>query len=205
MTDCTPALVLSGGGARGAYQVGVLRHIARRFPDLKFRIITGVSAGAINATFLAGRCEDFAEATDDLAERWCSLSTARVMRSDIPSLLGNSLRVASNLLTGGSRLAPPVRGLVDTGPLRKFLAPLLDPGRPFSDRYSTNNAAVIGRLLGVMPGTTHRAMPTQMCDQLLLQGPAGLDKQSLVDRLVGHPAALIVWILALKPAGNLPR
>lgn len=129
MPECTPALVLSGGGARGAYQVGVLRHLASKHPDLRFKIITGVSAGAINATFLAGRAEDLVEATEDLAERWCSLSTGRVMRSDLPSLLGNALRVTSNIVSGGSKLAPPVRGLVDTKPLRKFLAPLLGPGR----------------------------------------------------------------------------
>ncbi|HYR47115.1 MAG TPA: patatin-like phospholipase family protein, partial [Thermoanaerobaculia bacterium] len=42
-------LVLTGGGARAAYQVGVLRGLARHFPDVQFDIITGVSAGAINA------------------------------------------------------------------------------------------------------------------------------------------------------------
>jgi NTE family protein len=45
--------VLTGGGARGAYQVGVLRSIARRFPTLQIPILTGVSAGAVNAAFLA--------------------------------------------------------------------------------------------------------------------------------------------------------
>lgn len=129
MADCTPALVLSGGGARGAYQVGVLRHITTKHPELAFRVITGVSAGAINASFLAGRVEELPQAAEDLAERWCELTTDRVMRSDILSLLGNGLRVAGNIATGGSRLAPPVRGLVDTGPLRAFLSPLLDAGR----------------------------------------------------------------------------
>lgn len=46
-------MVLTGGGARAAYQVGFLRVVARRIPDLRFDIITGVSAGAINATLLA--------------------------------------------------------------------------------------------------------------------------------------------------------
>ena len=40
------ALVLSGGGARGAYQVGFLRHLARRYPDFPVEILTGASAGA---------------------------------------------------------------------------------------------------------------------------------------------------------------
>ena len=47
------AIMLTGGGARAAYQVGLLRGIARHFPHLRFEIITGVSAGAINAIFLA--------------------------------------------------------------------------------------------------------------------------------------------------------
>ncbi len=47
------ALVLGGGGARAAYQAGVLRCLARHRPGLRFPIVTGVSAGAINATFLA--------------------------------------------------------------------------------------------------------------------------------------------------------
>ena len=48
------ALVLTGGGARAAYQVGLLRWLGRRTPELRFDIITGVSAGAINACYLAG-------------------------------------------------------------------------------------------------------------------------------------------------------
>src|SRR4051812_41469434 len=47
------AVMLTGGGARAAYQVGVIKGLARHFPNLRFQIITGVSAGAINAIFLA--------------------------------------------------------------------------------------------------------------------------------------------------------
>ena len=53
MTPHSFALVLTGGGARAAYQVGVLRAIARLLPETTFDVITGVSAGAINAAFLA--------------------------------------------------------------------------------------------------------------------------------------------------------
>ena len=126
MRPCTPALVLSGGGARGAYQVGVLRQIARQHPELRFPVITGVSAGAINATFIASHSGELAVATDELAERWSELSTSRVMRSDIPSLLANALRIAGNVVSAGSRIAPPVRGLVDTKPLRRFLTSVVD-------------------------------------------------------------------------------
>ena len=47
------ALVLAGGGARAAYEVGVLAGVAERAPGLEFPIVTGVSAGAINAVHLA--------------------------------------------------------------------------------------------------------------------------------------------------------
>jgi len=127
VASCTPALVLSGGGARGAYQVGVLRQIARQHPEFSFPIITGVSAGAINAAFIASHREDMAEATEQLAQRWSTLSTSAVMRTDVPSLLGNALRIAGTMATGGSRIAPPTRGLVDTKPLRRFLETLVKP------------------------------------------------------------------------------
>ena len=127
VASCTPALVLSGGGARGAYQVGVLRQIARQHPEFSFPIITGVSAGAINAAFIASHREDLAEATEQLAQRWSTLSTSTVMRTDIPALLGNALRIAGTVVTGGARIAPPTRGLVNTKPLRRFLETLVKP------------------------------------------------------------------------------
>ncbi len=89
-------------------------------------MITGVSAGAINAAFLAGHTGEMSDAADRLAARWEALSTGRVMRSDVFSLFANAFRVASNVISGGSRLAPPVRGLVDTRPLRRFLHEVLD-------------------------------------------------------------------------------
>ena len=51
--DGTLAIVLTGGGARAAYQVGFLRWMARNIPDMNIPILTGVSAGAINAAYLA--------------------------------------------------------------------------------------------------------------------------------------------------------
>lgn len=124
---CTPALVLSGGGARGAYQVGVLRQIARQHPGFSFRVITGVSAGAINAAFIASQRGELTEATELLARRWSTLSTSTVMRTDLPSLLANTLRVALAVAGGGARIAPSTRGLVDTKPLRDFLDRVVEP------------------------------------------------------------------------------
>ncbi len=127
--DSTTAVVLSGGGARGAYQVGVLRWIARQYPDLRIPVLTGVSAGAINAAYLAGRPEPFPEALDRLAALWSDLSTEDILRAGFFSLIGNALKVALNLGSGGSRLAPGVRGLVDTSPLERTLARVLSPER----------------------------------------------------------------------------
>ena len=70
-------LVLSGGGARGAYQVGVLRILAREFPEVVPDILTGVSAGGINAAFLAARQEPYQEKIDELAEMWSNLRIER--------------------------------------------------------------------------------------------------------------------------------
>lgn len=119
--------MLSGGGARGAYQVGVLRQIARQHPEFAFPIITGVSAGAINAAYIASHRESLAEVTDGLARHWSTLSTSAVMRTDILSLLASATRTAGMMATGGARMAPPMRGLVDTRPLRRFLDRLIKP------------------------------------------------------------------------------
>ena len=144
------AVVLSGGGARGAYQVGVLRWIARQYPEIRIPILTGVSAGAINAAYLAGRPEPFPEAVDRLASLWSDLSTEDILRADFVSLLGNALKVALNLGSGGSRLAPSVRGLVDTSPLERTLAAVLSP-----ERIARNIAS--GRLEAVAVSATSYA------------------------------------------------
>src|SRR5512132_2049688 len=72
------ALMLGGGGARGAYQAGVLHGIARRFPDLRFPIMTGISAGAINTIHLASRDVSLRQATEELVELWLQLTPERV-------------------------------------------------------------------------------------------------------------------------------
>ena len=68
-------LVMGGGGARAAYQVGFLRCVARRFPELRIPYITGVSAGAINAALLAGHHGTFLQAVEELTQLWSKLAT----------------------------------------------------------------------------------------------------------------------------------
>src|SRR6202050_5266516 len=78
-------LVLTGGGARGAYQAGVLRAIAeRRGPGAPspFRVVAGVSAGSINAAFVAAHADDFYGATGRLCELWGNLQTGDVFETN---------------------------------------------------------------------------------------------------------------------------
>ncbi len=115
------ALVLGGGGARAAYQAGFLRGVARSFPELNFPILTGVSAGAINAAFLANAHDPLPRAVDQLEALWRSITVDQVFRTDFPTLARNMLHWALRLTSGGTRLSQPTRGLVDTTPLKHFL------------------------------------------------------------------------------------
>jgi NTE family protein len=117
---------MSGGGARAAYQVGLLRSLARHHPTLTFPIVTGVSAGAINAAYLAARKDSLREKAEALADEWRHLNTEDVFRVDTRSLAGNALRLAFKLGSGGASTAPRAHALVDTAPLRSLLERLLD-------------------------------------------------------------------------------
>ena len=100
------AVVLTGGGARAAYQVGFLRWIARHIPAVNFPIITGVSAGAINAAYIAAFPGTQAEAIERLASLWQNLSVDQVFRVDTSSLLGNMARWGFGSFPEGARLLP---------------------------------------------------------------------------------------------------
>ena len=118
----TLALMLGGGGARGAYQAGVLRGIARQFPDLCFPILTGISAGAVNTIHLASRDVPLAQSTEELVALWMRLTPQRVFDARALPLLRNLFRWGARLMSGGIGGGPePMRGLVDSGPLRQFL------------------------------------------------------------------------------------
>lgn len=120
------ALVMGGGGARAAYQVGFLRCLARNFPELHLPYIHGVSAGAINAALLASHHGTFLQAVEELSHLWSTLTIESVFRVDSRSLAMNSFRWLRQLGGGGMRSAGShVRGLVDTTPLRGYLAEVL--------------------------------------------------------------------------------
>jgi NTE family protein len=121
------ALVMGGGGARGAYQVGLLRHLARRYPNLRLPILTGVSAGAVNVAHLAQHNGTFAASVTSLERLWRSLSPDQVFRVDPPALGVNFLRWGTRLISGGKGAETQTRGLVDTSPLRAYLTRALMP------------------------------------------------------------------------------
>ena len=114
------ALVLGGGGARSAYQVGVLRSIARRHPHCTLPILTGVSAGGINIAHLANTCGSFEERVDELTELWRALEFEGVFATEGASLVSHLLQVGWRLAFGRGR-PPRRRGMLDTTPLRKTL------------------------------------------------------------------------------------
>lgn len=114
-------IVLSGGGARAAYQVGMLHRLARELPNLHFDIVTGVSAGGINAVHLAASRGDLLEASEGLVDLWKDLTPDRIFRVGTRSLLRQVLGWGLKLVTGGTKLVPRVKGLVDTGPLDELL------------------------------------------------------------------------------------
>ena len=119
-------IVLTGGGARAAYQVGLLRCLAREFPDLRIDVLTGVSAGAINAVFLANFRGDLKNAAEELSQLWLSLTPEKVFSVAPWSLLRRILLFNLRMLMGGARGAPKIRGMVDTEPLRRYLHKALE-------------------------------------------------------------------------------
>ena len=125
-TPATPdygdlALVMGGGGARGAYQVGLLRYLARRYPMLRLPILTGVSAGGVNVAHLAQYAGSFPDSVQALERLWRSLTPEQVFRVDPPALLKNAVKWGVRLVSGGAVVETQTRGLVDTAPLRDFL------------------------------------------------------------------------------------
>lgn len=114
------ALMLGGGGARGAYQAGVIQGIARRHPGLALPVLTGISAGAVNTVFLAAHPGPLPDAASALVRLWLSLTPDQVFDVQPFNLLVNAARWGIRLLAGGHD-REPTRGLLDTDPLRGFL------------------------------------------------------------------------------------
>lgn len=125
--DDSLALMLGGGGARGAYQAGVLRGIAQRFPHLTFPILSGISAGAVNTIHVAAHPGPLQQCADDLIELWLALSPELVYDVRSGPLMWNGFQWLARLMSGGfGRGREPMRGMVETNPLRKYLESVID-------------------------------------------------------------------------------
>jgi len=130
MTQKT-GLILAGGGARAAYQVGVLRAVAELLPaDSRqpFPIITGTSAGAINALGLAGRLGSFRSRTRALTAIWASLSSDAVYRTDARGVMSNGARILWSMLKPSARPEHPL-ALLDNSPLEALLSDIVQFSR----------------------------------------------------------------------------
>jgi len=116
-------LILSGGGARAAYQIGVLMAIADILPGTvrnPFPILCGTSAGCINAAVLAAAAPDFKVGVDRLAGVWSGFKIEQVFHADLWRATSRSSQLIFAMLTGGFGHAGP-RSLLDNTPLRELL------------------------------------------------------------------------------------
>ncbi len=119
----TTALVLSGGGARAAYQVGVLKAIAELLPDQDrnpFPIICGTSAGAINAATLATNADYFRRGVAQLEQLWGTLRSEQVHRVGYGELIGSTLKLILSFFRSGITFGRPL-SLFDNTPLYHLL------------------------------------------------------------------------------------
>lgn len=121
------ALVLSGGGARAAYQVGVLKAVSEILPRRThnpFPIICGTSAGAINALALAGRPGHLRLRARKLEAIWANLRAEQIYRTDTLGVIKNTARILISLLYSGYNRKRPL-ALLDNTPLRQLLEQLV--------------------------------------------------------------------------------
>lgn len=118
------ALVLPGGGARGAFQVGVLCALAELLPHgtrNPFQVISGTSAGAINSVVLASKARRFRVAVAELENVWGHFHCEQVYRTDSLTMLKSSLHWFAAIVLGGLFVGTP-KSLLDNAPLRSLLS-----------------------------------------------------------------------------------
>jgi NTE family protein len=120
------AVMLTGGGARAAYQVGLLKGLATHFPELRIQIITGASAGAINAAYLAARQGSLMEKARRLEQMWLELGCDSIYQFDWKMFLPFRAALASLLPKKSRFTRSRAHALVDTTPLRNLIGRILD-------------------------------------------------------------------------------
>ena len=118
------ALVLPGGGARGAFQVGVLKALAELTPHGRpnpFSVISGTSAGAVNSVVLASGAQEFRSAVAELERVWGQFRCHHVYKTDHLTMLKSSLHWMASLVLGGWLVGTP-KSLLNNAPLRALLS-----------------------------------------------------------------------------------
>jgi NTE family protein len=121
-------LVLTGGGARAAYQVGVLRAISvlTKLEKCPFSIISGFSAGAINGTWLGSQWQSFDYSTKSMWTEWATMNSEKIFRTDLSSVSGIALRWLRDIGSGGMERHRHITYLLDTSPLYNFIRTRID-------------------------------------------------------------------------------
>jgi NTE family protein len=145
LVDSETAIVLPGGGARAAYQVGALRGVAKilgRPGQLPFRVISGTSAGAINAAMLAIHADSFRRAVARLTRWWRNLEADQVYRADLATLSTHGMHWMASVLTG--RPGPPDAAyMLDNSPLAELLGRNLQFAR-IDSQIAAGNLRALG-------------------------------------------------------------
>lgn len=118
------ALYLAGGGARGAYQAGVLKAIGHilQVKTLPFDVVSGVSVGSINAAILAENADDFPGALDKLESIWCEIHCHQIFKASNYELSKSVMRNLSTFIIKQRQAGH----LLDTSPLKQFLEDTID-------------------------------------------------------------------------------
>lgn len=122
-------LILTGGGARSAYQVGVLKALAELLPRRRFSfpVMVGTSAGAVATAALAAEARRWRGAVTRLEEVWGNFHCAQVFRVGATEMLASGLRWLFALMSGGTLASPP-KSLFDNSPLDELLSGRIDFG-----------------------------------------------------------------------------
>jgi NTE family protein len=123
----TVGLVLTGGGARSAYQVGVLLALAELMPRSRnpFPVIVGTSAGAVAAGVLAAEAHQWRRAVAGLESVWANFRSDQVFHVDTRHMLRAGAHWVLSLISGGLVLSPP-KSILDNTPLRELLGVHVD-------------------------------------------------------------------------------
>ncbi len=135
------ALMMGGGGALAAYQVGAIAALAEAIPDLRVSVLSGVSAGAINVVALGSRRGNFAARAEGLEQAWLELTPERVFQVAARRVWWRAMRWMLRL-GGGGLSGPRPRSLLATAPLGRFLA----------QHFADDNGRLIGVAASVASG-----------------------------------------------------